>query len=636
MCGIAGIFHPRDFDRAHAEFAASLRRLTHRGPDAHGTFVSPDRRAILGHARLSIIDLSAGNNQPFCTEHTVATFNGEVYNFPELKAMLATRGQPFRTAGDTEVIVRGFEHWGDELFRRLQGMYAIGIFDRRSGALWLARDMFGIKPLYIARQGDEIRFASEIKALGEGTDRAIDENYLLDLLSIGYPLGSSSLFSGIEHVPPGEVWQLTVDAQQRLCVNRQAVKPLHGRRRGSAPTSGEIRDCLGSSVAAHLLADVPVAISLSGGLDSSIITALVAEQGATLQAYTNTFDPEADFEVHYARLLTRELGLPHRLIVSQVLDLESLLAEAMWYLEEPLPNPALLNSFFVGRALGVDGYKVVLVGEGSDELFAGYPWHRLAIEPATRRDPAALFAAYAKQRSSAEAVRPYLTQRARVSLDERRRQQQEIFRNTLAETDGSVLERFLHFDRRFQLAGPQLLRVDRLLMAHGVEARVPFLYDNVLEAACSLPDERKLERGGWWRGLWGWRGVRREKLCLAEAMCDRLPPQIAERKKWGKTGTTNLFKTPALEQLPEVFRRMCTSADYAASRGLLAGWLDFKGLAEAKSRKTRLFACQLLLALEHFAVGRQPQWSEDAYRVVVADAHPASRTRPLSRLARAA
>ncbi|HEY5313374.1 MAG TPA: asparagine synthase (glutamine-hydrolyzing) [Pirellulales bacterium] len=621
MCGIAGVFNPRDFDAAAAGFPASVEQLAHRGPDQTGVFASAADRLLLGHTRLSIIDLTSGNDQPLVTSRSVTVFNGEIYNFRELKAELVAAGVAFATAGDTEVIARGFEHWGDALFARLVGMYAIGIFDKSRGTLSLARDLFGIKPLYVERRGEQVGFASEIKALGARSNRVLDASGLLDLFSLGFAVSCKSPLDGVEQVPPGEFWTFAVDAGGALHVTKRAAKTLRPVGTKAQATAAGLRSSLEASVSAHLISDVPVAVALSGGIDSSIVATLAADLGCRAVAYTNTFDAETDFEVKYARQLTAALGLSHRIVSTAVLDLEHLLREAMWFLEEPIPNPAFLNSFFVGKALRQEGYKVVLLGEGADELFAGYPWHRLAAEGKGCGDVAELFALYTAQRSSLKSARAYLSASWRRKLEGRVAEQREIFAQTLAEARGSRLEQFLHFDRRFQLTGSQLHRVDRMLMRHGIEGRVPFLCDDVLAAAAVTPDPAKLDLRRGWRALVGRRPPRGEKICLARAMHDRLPAEIARRKKWGKTGTTNLFNTPALEQLPAVFERFCRSADYAEHRAVLAEGIDFRSLSETRSKKTRLVICQLLLAIEYFVLGRPPQWNSGAYRIELADAH---------------
>ncbi|HEX4148819.1 MAG TPA: asparagine synthase-related protein, partial [Pirellulales bacterium] len=492
------------------------------------------------------------------------------------------------------------------------------------GSLTLARDRFGIKPLYVEQRGQELRFASEVKALGARGRRALDTSALLDLVSLGYALSFKSPFRDVEQVPPAGLWTFTVDAERKLHCTKRWAKAVQAPGTDTPSTPAGLRACLESSVAAHLLADVPIAVALSGGIDSSIITTLAADEGCRATTYTNTFDLAADFEVKYAMQLATALGLSHRIISTQVLDLENFMREAMWFLEEPIPNPAFLNSFFVGQALRQEGYKIVLLGEGADELFAGYPWHRLAAEGKGRGEVAALFAAYTAERSSLKSARAYLSDSWRRQLESRVAEQSEVFHQTLAEAGGSRLEQLLHFDRRFLLSGSQLHRVDRMLMRHGIEGRVPFLCDAVLAAASTTPDEGKLDLRRGWRALVHPRPPRGEKICLAHAMHDRLPAEIVRRKKWGKTGTTNLFHTPALEQLPVVFQRFCQSTEYAEHRAVLADGIDFRILAATRSRKQRLVICQLLIAIEYFVLGRAPQWSSGAHRIEVFDANSQS------------
>ena len=204
MCGIVGIINSTSFDsRESIELLVSA--LSHRGPDASGLYVSPGRNVFFGNTRLSIIDPSPSNNQPFETAKTVIVFNGEVYNHRELRESLKRAGVSFGTEGDTEVIARGFECWGLDLFRRTKGMYAIAIYEKDSGSVYLARDMFGIKPLYVSQTGDELRFASEVKALQARHSYEINHETLFDLMTLGFHVSNNSIFKSVQQVPPGMV-----------------------------------------------------------------------------------------------------------------------------------------------------------------------------------------------------------------------------------------------------------------------------------------------------------------------------------------------------------------------------------------------------------------------------------------------
>lgn len=609
MCGILGVAHATDPPLADAAFRELLSRLRHRGPDAMETYAAPHGRLLLGHVRLSIIDLSEANNQPFRTGRTVTVFNGEVYNFPALRSELTRQGVTFQTAGDTEVIARGYEAWGEAVFARLEGMYAIGIYDVAADRLVLARDVFGIKPLYVFHAGAEFRFASELKALGVSGRLPLDRDVVFDLATFGYPLSDGTLLAGVEQVAPGDVWT----AEPRggaWCVARRQAKRLASIADAAEPSADALRSRLAASVEAHLLADVPLAVSLSGGLDSSIVATLLARGGARLHAYTNTFAASGvDPEVEHARHLASHLGLPHTVLQSRVEDLGELLREAAWFLEDPIPNPGLLHSYYVARALRRDGYKVVLLGEGADELFAGYPWHRAALAYG-RQGPRRVFAELERQRSIYRSLVRRQQPSAARWTQARRAAQSARFEAAWNACDRGPLERLLHFDRRFELVGNQLQRVDRMLMRHAIEGRVPFLYDGVLAAAAALGDARKTRLPRWWERLTGLSLGRREKLGLADALRADLPAVVAEREKWGGRGTVNLLRSDALSQLDDVYRRVLTEPALAEARAVVGDWFDFDALAAWRSQRGRLFICLLLHSIDQHVLGHA--WTEDS------------------------
>ena len=600
MCGIAGIYRLDNQDLTlPSRLNSAVEKLAHRGPDFSRLYISPGGNVGLGHTRLSIIDLSADNNQPFETDRTVVVFNGEIYNYAALRDELKNQGVAFRTQGDTEVISRGYEQWGVEIFSKIKGMYAIGLLDKRADCCFLIRDCFGIKPLYFSFDDKEFVFASEIKALREfqKEEQPINSEVLMDLMSFGYHFSCDSLQRNIQQIPPGQL--LCIQRKNKAIETslrnekRLELKVEKARFKPSA-----LRNRLAESVQLHMLADVPVAVTLSGGLDSSAVTALASQQTKNLVAYTNTFDIDHDYEVMYSKDLCRYLGIKHRVVLSQIHNLEGFLREVIYYLEEPIPNIATLNSFFLAKAVKEDGYKVALVGEGSDELFGGYPWHLLARDETLSQSSQHLFQAYSKRRSLSEKIYPYLTEAGQTALNSRIQSQEEIFSHIVNPSSNCVLDSFLLFDIKYQLQFSQLSRIDRLFMRFGIEARVPYLYDDIYNYAISIPSKLKIKDPSNTTKLSKFFDIRTDKICLAKALKGVLPKSILKREKFGPRGTNNLYKSTPLGSIDSVFLKVCSSKEYQESRNLVAHLIDWRKAETATNPKLKLFLCLLSMAID--------------------------------------
>ncbi|MEM7429030.1 MAG: asparagine synthase (glutamine-hydrolyzing) [Pseudomonadota bacterium] len=609
MCGIAGVlFHVRQAENAGMRIVRERTALiSHRGPDFARCMMCDEGRLFLGHARLSIIDPSPANNQPFEADGVILIFNGEIYNFKDLRSDLQASGVEFHTVGDSEVIARGFRHWGVQLFERLKGMYAIALYDLRSGHLYLARDVFGIKPLYYRQAPGEFSFASEIKGLSADRSYRYDFDAFTDLLTFGYQFGVQSAYEGVLQIEPGSV--LVVQSTPGgVRLQHTQAKTLAGTASGgAAPDAEALKDCLRDSVERHLQSDVPVAISLSGGLDSSAVTALAAPHSPQPGIYTNSFfhDLDDDPEVHHAKLVCERHDLPINVIQSRVDSLEHSLSQIMWHLEEPVANSAHMTSFFAGAAIAQAGYKVALVGEGSDELFAGYPWHPLGLPHCEPEGFADLFVELQRQRAMGIEPPAYLRPEFHAPARERIERQRALFSEAMSEDVGSTLNRFLLFDIKFQLQFGQLQRVDRLFMAHGVEARVPFLYDDVLRAAFALPDRAKLSQS---EAAPEANPLRPDKLCLAEAMGDLLPLDVLTRPKFGKRGTPIIISTPAMEGLPKLYRKVLTSSEYQDVREVLGEWIDLQYFQDEEVvARLKMMICLHAFAVEQFVLGGGPR-----------------------------
>ncbi|MFW8603075.1 asparagine synthase (glutamine-hydrolyzing) [Rhizobium beringeri] len=556
MCGIFGIVG-RNLPSDEA-FLSSLRTIKHRGPDDFSAF-RIDRELIFGHARLAIIDLSEASNQPFLTDCTVLAYNGEVYNYREVRAALQKLGHSFSTSGDTEVVARAFEQWGDACFEKLHGMFAIAIYDKKTKTLSLARDRFGIKPLYVREQGDTVSFASETKPLLRLGPRAINPDVLQEITLWGFPLSQNSFFADLSQVAPGEVISFSGGSVHRRFWAQDTAETKRWWNEFG------LRKVLDQSVSDHLVADVPVAIALSGGLDSSIVAALAARQRGDLVAFTTTFSDRDDDEVEYARIVAKHCGIEHRVIRLPAGDFEQTLRSILHHVEEPLANPNVFPTFGLSKVIRDNGFKVILMGEGSDEIFAGYPWHRAAQED--NASTRSMYEHYRRRRAQPGAV-AYLRAPVAKALAAREGEFLSVFEKRAL---GTKLDTMLSFERAYQMQFAQLLRVDKTMMAHSVEARVPYLYSSVLQAANRLPDKRKIDISPKNRG-------RLDKIALADLARKLLPAQVADRPKFGKGGTVNLWETPLMTNLDAVADKMLTSDEYRISREYLSEWINWNAV----------------------------------------------------------
>jgi asparagine synthase (glutamine-hydrolysing) len=532
MCGICGVYF-RDPARPVSEPALRAMRdaLAHRGPD--GAAVLIDGAVGLGHRRLSIIDLDGGA-QPIWNEDETACviLNGEIYNYLELRAELQARGHRFRTRSDAEVIVHLYEERGEACVESLNGMFALAVWDRRARALLLARDPFGIKPLYLLHDGAGLRFASEIKALlaFEGRRAEPDPYALADYAIFQYPLGERTFFRDIRNLPPGTV--LRYGRTGQVARTYWSV-PMETDPAAEMETSAAaLRELLEDSVRLQLRSDVPVGCHLSGGVDTATITCLATQRlGRPPHTFTLGFD-EGDIydDRAHARITAEKAGTIHHETVPCAEDLAAWLPRLMWFLDQPVAGPGLVPQFFVSR-LAKQWVKVVLGGHGADEMIGGYARHylwcldqhlaqrmtggslvssltlpdllpglrqlrsymplvRLLFADGVGGDPASRYFALIRRQRGLDAVfhpefiaslggyDPYDTYR-------------EIFdRHPRAE----LLNRVLYFETTATL--PALLQVeDRMSMACSLESRVPFLDRRVAELVFRLPASVKLAGG---------------------------------------------------------------------------------------------------------------------------------------------
>lgn len=534
-----------------------LRPMSHRGPDGQGVHL--DREIGLGHVRLSIIDLDSGA-QPMTNEDETVwiVFNGEIYNFQELHDRLVERGHIFRSRCDTEVIIHLFEEHGPDCVNHLRGMFAFAIWDRKRHRLFVARDRVGIKPLYYCQTNDAIYFASELKAIVANVEvsREVNGAALRTFLSFFYVPGEETLFKSVRKLLPGH-WLLVENGKITTCQYWDLRFTGSRQQQTFDAAVEELYQLLRRTVADHMMADVPVGVLLSGGVDSSAVLSLAAEDSQQrIRTFTIGFggDQVVD-ERPYARMAAERYGTEHHEISISEDDFWSFLPGYIWHIEEPIYQPPAVALYYVSK-LARDSVKVLLSGEGGDEAFAGYQNYpnmmrlyrlRAALGPFARMAGAGMglagrFSGDDRLRRYGYALgRPlaahYFSRTSNPTAFFNRSKEVLFTPEFLESTeDGSpatyvarllesvpgesLLNQMLYVDSKTWLPDDLLLKADKMTMANSLELRVPFLDHQVLEFAASLPIEFKV------RG-------KETKCVLKEAFARALPREILTRKKAG-------------------------------------------------------------------------------------------------------
>src|ERR1700722_1366283 len=375
MCGIAGCYQQTDGQKL-ADIMTD--RIAHRGPDSTGSWNYADERVSvnLGFRRLSIIDLSSAADQPLRKDGLTLIYNGELYNYRAVRAELAARGVQFRTSSDTEVVLEAWRCWGPGALRRFRGMFAFALVDDRTGELVLARDPFGIKPLYYLPRGEGVVFASELKALvaAAGSELRMEPGALIASMLYYWLPEQRCAIDGVHKLPGGSWARIRPDGSLTV---EQYWRIADVAAQAAAGPRADLREVIEESVTAHLVADVPISSFLSGGLDSSIITVLAHQAQAEIDAYTIAFRPEDQRleampdDAVYARKVAAQYGIKlHEIEISP--DIADMLPRIVDVLDEPIGDPAAINTVLMCEAARARGVKVILSGMGADELFGGY------------------------------------------------------------------------------------------------------------------------------------------------------------------------------------------------------------------------------------------------------------------------
>jgi asparagine synthase (glutamine-hydrolysing) len=507
MCGLAGIFN---LDAAPAP-AVVLERMTqtiaHRGPDGHGVFV--DRAFALGHRRLAVIDPTPRGRQPMQTRdgRYVLAYNGELYNFRELRAQLQAEGGRFTSETDTEVVLQALAAWGPAAVSRFNGMFALALWDTVEQTLLLARDRYGIKPLYVALLGRTLLFGSEIKALRAhpAFRTRVSEGALVEYLTFQNVFTDRTLFDGVHILPAGHVLRVPLGARDLPRSEAYWDFRFADDATLDAETSErELTRLFEQAVQRQLVADVPVGGYLSGGIDSGAITCVAARAVPDYRTFTCGFDVSsatgleiACDERQKAEFLAAMYKTQHYQVVLKAGDMERVMQPLTWHLEDPRVGQSYPN--YYAAHLSSRFVKVVLSGTGSDELFGGYPWRYFTATQGNESPAEYLDKYYGYwQRLVPDTLKPRLFRaglHAAVSANDTR----EIFKSVHAEAlrDAHTPEDYLNFSLYFEaktfLHG--LLQVeDKLHMAHGVESRVPFLDNDLVDFALRVPVRQKLRQ----------------------------------------------------------------------------------------------------------------------------------------------
>ena len=612
MCGIAGFcnINSKVFLPEGELLEAMHQKMAHRGPDGSGTWHCSRSGVGLSHCRLSIIDLSADGAQPMRDpqEYAIVSFNGEIYNFRELRAQLQAMGYHFTSQSDTEVLIYGYHCWGFRgMLEKLDGMFAIALFDRVRNKLFCARDRLGIKPFYFSLQGSVFSFASEIKALWvlPWMSKAIQPNaayHYLTYLAVPAPL---TLYEGIYKLPPGH--SVEIDEHRHISFHRwyNVLDKLRTQRvqhySAQKEVVSSITTLLRNAVHKRMLADVPVGVFLSGGIDSSITTALMAECTDKVNTFTVAFSDGPEFdELRYARRVSQLFNTNHHEIIINEKDAFDCYQTILHHQDEPLGDSVCVPLYYVSQLLKQSGVSVVQVGEGSDELFCGYQQYvkYLRVAPLWRLSQVSMpyFAKYAlfkrlKKRyprsiNNLDIAHNWMLNKSLfhsgavvfselwkkdlclapvkkeydpivaalvpgMRLFESSYAMADYYRDELYATisHADYMQVMSYLELKHRLPELLLMRVDKMTMAHSVEARVPFLDVALVEYVLGMPLKYKYAQG-------------ETKYILKKVCEDFLPHDIIYRKKVGFAAPTSRWYRAGSYFVPHLQELLCQKKAY--------------------------------------------------------------------------
>lgn len=645
MCGLAGVYAPGRRLAAEA-VRVMLDSMRHRGPDDRGTRVLADGALVFGHLRLSILDLSPLGHQPMASPDGAmwVVYNGEIYNFKEIRATLESTGCRFRSDSDTEVILAAYEKWGLEAVQRFRGMFAFALWDARRRELHLCRDRFGVKPLYYCLRDGVLSFASEAKALNCAgyTARAVDQTSVAEFVQYGYISAPRSIFADVQTLRPGHICTFDESLSVRETTYWRAEDLFDGAEAAALRaelvklSEEELLDrvelALQQAFEYRMVADVPVGLFLSGGIDSSLVATLLARRaGIRLTTFTIGYDNSEFDETLYARKVAETLGAQRIELKVSPQEAVDLAAEIPEIADEPIGDSSLVPTLMVSK-LARRHVKVALSADGADELFGGYAryaycgdflarrsralggLYHLSAEVLDRLPPGLVGSAYRMARGSGPRFSGIEDKLRKFVHMARARDEFEAYDGAISEWSAAqsaglmqrpqpgfvagreafeavrgadVRERFMHFDIVRYLPGDLLAKVDRASMYVSLEAREPFLDHEAARLAAALPMAWKI-RGG------------QNKYVLRRLLARYFPPQLFDRPKQG-------FSAPVGQWLRGPLRPLLLDA-LSPSRVREAGLLDPQTVSQAleqflasKSRRASAASLWILLQLQLWA-----------------------------------
>ena len=545
MCGIVGLVTKKEKENT---IKLMNDRIKHRGPDGDGYFIDGD--VALGHRRLSIIDLSTGDQPMFNEDGSVVTvFNGEIYNYHELKEELIALGHDFKTKSDTEVLVHGYEEWHTDLPKHLRGMFAFAIYDKNKNEVFLARDNFGIKPLYFAKMNDTFMFASEIKAFLDVPDfeKVFNESILEAYLEFSFVPTNETFFKGVHRLDAG-CSLLYKDGEIKL--NKYFKLDFKEENMSFEDAVKNISDVMKDSVEKHLIADVEVGSFLSSGIDSSYIVSLAKPD----KTYTVGYENKKYDETMYAKDLAGKLGIKNESkIITKEEYLENI-SKIMYHLDEPTSDPAAISLYFVAKLASKD-LKVVLSGEGADEFFGGYNYYREEVDykfynklPYCVRHIIGKIASIFPEgrgfnflvRRGEKLENSYIGVNRNFSSKMAKKVLKNNYELKAIDVTKDIYNEFKNYsnidkmqaiDINFWLMKDILLKADRMTMASSIEGRVPFIDKEVFKVASHLPFDYKVTKEN-------------TKVALRAAAKEVIPTEAYKKKKLG-------FPVPVREWIKE-------------------------------------------------------------------------------------
>lgn len=534
MCGICGIIRKGD----NKDIIKKMNdRIMHRGPDGEGYYIDGD--VAFGHRRLSIIDLSTGDQPIYNEDNSVVTvYNGEIYNYLELRCELESLGHEFKTKSDTEVLVHGYEEWHTDLPKHLRGMFAFAIYDKNRNEIFLARDNFGIKPLYYAKMNDSFMFASEIKSFLDVPDfkKEFNEDILETYLEFSFVPTNETFFKGVYRLDAG---CSLLYKDEDIKINKYFKLDFKEDKMSFSDAVKNISDVMEDSVKRHLIADVEIGSFLSSGIDSSYIVSLAKPD----KTYTVGYENKKYDEINYAKDLADKLGIKNESKIIKKDEYLDAISKIMYHLDEPTSDPAAISLYFVAKLASRD-LKVVLSGEGADEFFGGYNYYREEVDyKFYNKIPYGIRHVIGKVAGLFPEVRGFnfLVRRGEKLensyIGVNRNFSEKMARKVLRKNyelkaidvtkdvynefkDYSNIDKMQAIDINFWLMKDILLKADRMTMASSIEGRVPFIDKEVFSVASKLPFDYKVTKEN-------------TKVALREAARKVIPTDAYKKKKLG-------------------------------------------------------------------------------------------------------